>query len=84
MLERWTRLEPVRTYLYPVVTAVVLLLLGRGLIGDTDASLILTLAGLILGVGGVAGVETARNLVTPIVKLGDVGQVLRRQGDELG
>lgn len=77
-LKGWQALEPVRTYLYPVVVAAVGVLFVRGLLDNGDAEALLLLASAVLGVGGAAGVESARSIVTPVAKLGDVGDVLGR------
>lgn len=79
----WLRLEPVRTRLYPLVVLGSALLVGRGLLATDEAGLLVTFAGILLGVGGAAGIEGARARVTPVVKLRNVGHVLGRQGDHL-
>ena len=54
--------EPVRVRLYGVIAALVAILVARGLITGYEAPLWTALAAAVLG---VAGVETARDRVTP-------------------
>lgn len=57
--------EPVRTALYPVLVAIIGLLVAYGVLDEQGASLWLALAVAILG---VSGVEVARSRVTPVTK----------------
>lgn len=61
-LSRLIAREPVRVRLYGVLTAIVGLLVARGLLTGLEAPLWLALAAAALGVGGV---ESARAHVTP-------------------
>lgn len=63
--------EPVRVRLYGVLTAVVALLVGRGILTGYEAPLWIALAAAVLG---VAGVETARADVTPTRQAPDPGE----------
>jgi hypothetical protein len=55
--------EPVRAYLYPVLLAVVGVLVGYGIIEQTQAALWIALGAALLG---VPAVESARSKVTPV------------------
>jgi hypothetical protein len=55
--------EPVRAYLYPVLLAVVGVLVGYGIIEQTQAALWIALGAALLG---VPAVERARSKVTPV------------------
>lgn len=57
----WVTYEPVRTYLYGVTGAVLVLLTGYGLMSDEKALLWANLTALVL----VPAVEKARSRVTP-------------------
>lgn len=59
LVERWAVLSPVRLALYPVVLALVLLLVGYGAVAAEKAPLWLALAAAVLG---VTGTETARRV----------------------
>jgi len=54
--------EPVRAYAYSVIVAVLALLVGVGVVTAALVPLIVTLAAVVLAVGGV---EKARGAVTP-------------------
>lgn len=56
------RREPVRAYLYTVITAVVALISGHGIVSEDHASLWFAAATAVLGLGGT---EAARRRVTP-------------------
>lgn len=56
------RREPVRAYVYTVVTAVVALISGHGIVSEDHASLWLAVATAVLGLGGT---EAARRRVSP-------------------
>lgn len=55
--------EPVRTYLYPVLIAVVALLVGYGILEQEQGALWIGLGAALLG---VPAVEKARSKVTPV------------------
>lgn len=55
IVERWAELSPVRLALYPAVLALVLLLVGYGVIAAERAPLWLALAASVLGVAGTEG-----------------------------
>lgn len=58
----WKDTEPVRVYLYPVLTAAVAVLVGYGVVDEEQASLWIALGTAVLGVGGT---EVARSQVSP-------------------
>lgn len=60
-LVAWLALEPVRSYLYGVLAAVLLILTGYGLLTDHQAALWGNLTAVVL----VPAVEKARSRVTP-------------------
>lgn len=57
--------EPVRAYLYPILVAIIGVLVAYGII-DSEQAAVWTAVGV--AVLGVAGVETARSKVTPVAK----------------
>jgi len=57
--------EPVRTYLYPVLLAVVGVLVGYGVLEQTQAALWIALGAALLG---VPAVEKARSRVSPVAE----------------
>ena len=70
--------EPVRVRLYTIVTAIVALLVGRGIITGYEAPLWMALAA---GVLGVAGIESARAAVTPWTRGDPTPTTDRLRGD---
>lgn len=59
----WTKLEPVRTYLYSLLTPLVALLVADGVLTNDNAVLWIAVAAAVLG---VPVVETVRSRVTPV------------------
>lgn len=59
--------NPVRTYLYGVVSVVLIALVSYGVIEDAEAGLWAIVAATVLGVP--VAVETARSKVTPTYKI---------------
>lgn len=59
--------EPLRTYLYPILTALVGVLVGYGVLSEDQAPLWIALGAAVLG---TAGTELARSKVTPVAKQG--------------
>lgn len=68
ILDTWRAAEPVRLYLYGVGLAVLLLLVGYGLIGGDQAAL---WSGLLVALVLAPAVEKARSTVTPPASLPD-------------
>lgn len=68
LLTAWRAAEPVRLYLYGVGLAVLLLLVGYGLVSAEQAPL---WSGLLLAVALAPAVEKARSKVTPPAALPD-------------
>lgn len=62
ILSRWRAAEPVRVYIYSVMVPALLVAVGYGLVSGAQATLWLTLAAAVLGVGST---EAARSNVTP-------------------
>ena len=61
-MNQWIRREPVRTYLYAVVVAALVLLNGYGLVADDKVVLWGNLALVVF----VPAVEAARSRVSPV------------------
>ena len=68
LLTAWRAAEPVRLYLYGIGGAVLLLLVGYGLVAAEQAAL---WSGLLLAVTLAPAVEKARSKVTPPAGLPD-------------
>jgi hypothetical protein len=65
MLKKYVAYEPVRALVYPLLTALVVYLVSKGVVtADASPYVVAALAALL----GIPAVETARHQVTPVAK----------------